>query len=663
MKYLNKYIGAVLMGGAMLTIPGCSDTWDDHYNAAEKGSSAATETLWEIISNNPNLSRFKAIAEKSAYYRDETHPQDGYTFKDMLQNASLMTVWAPENEAFSDEEYEHWLELAETNGYTVQQQLLGNSMALWRRIATGGGIDTVTMLNNKKLAFDKEKFTMNNIPLDKKNVAASNGTLHTVKEVLPFKFNFYEYLKDKTNAEENHLMKFHDLIVSNDTTYFSKDASIEGTPDANGNPTYVDSVYFTTNNLFFGSHRIPTEIPNAIDSVMTYNESFGEHIDWEDSVYVMVLPTDEAWEATTKKLEKYYNYANVYLNKKDENMGKNNQTLILSADTIDKFRTKNIDMDIISPLVFNLHEQPNAGGEKGRWQLEDFIKEKGASAEYFLNTFGDTLRTDAHWDKTSLFNGKQVELSNGVGLLSNEWNFPAKLYKPDLYIEVGTRSIFNYDQMNVRPEFITFPNSEAGEWVKELGKVSYDNFYYWFTSTNTTIPKVEFALVGTDGENRDSEVMSGKYEIQVVMVPDFYVYSVKSDTVAVEIGRSHKIVNGDTIPVKHKLQFTLTYCSNSTDSKGIAKETKALSEVIDWDGQKIDTLTIRFPELDGKNTTASYKGPYYDDVVFPYSYKNLRFCYPTLTIQPVKLNNTDIDKNGYSYNFCIDRIILRSKED
>ncbi|MDE5787605.1 MAG: fasciclin domain-containing protein, partial [Bacteroidaceae bacterium] len=255
MKYLNKYIGAVLMGGAMLTIPGCSDTWDDHYNAAEEGSSAATETLWEIISNNPNLSRFKAIAEKSAYYRDETHPQDGYTFKDMLQNASLMTVWAPENEAFSDEEYEHWLELAETNGYTVQQQLLGNSMALWRRIATGGGIDTVTMLNSKKLAFDKEKFTMNNIPLDEKNVAASNGTLHTVKEVLPFKFNFYEYLKDKTNAEENHLVKFHDLIVSNDTTYFSKDYSIEGTPDANGNPTYVDSVYFTTNKLFVGSHR------------------------------------------------------------------------------------------------------------------------------------------------------------------------------------------------------------------------------------------------------------------------------------------------------------------------------------------------------------------------------------------------------------------------
>lgn len=652
MKYLSKYIGAVLMGGAMLTIPGCSDTWDDHYNAAEEGSSAATETLWEIISNNPNLSRFKEIAEKSTYYRDEKHPQEGYTFKDMLQNASLMTVWAPENEAFSDEEYEQWLKLAETNGYTVQQQLLGNSMALWRRIATGGGIDTVTMLNSKKLAFDKEKFTMNNILLDEKNVAAANGTLHTVKEVLPFKFNFYEYLKDETNAEENHLMKFHYLIVSNDTTYFSKDASIEGTPDANGNPTYVDSVYYTSNKLFFGAHRIPTEIPNAIDSVMTYDESFGEHIDWEDSVYVMILPTDEAWKATTNKLEKYYNYANVYLNKNDEDMGKSNQKLTLSADTIDKFRTKNINMDIISPLVFNLHEQPNAGGEKGRWQLDDFVKEKGASAEYFLNTFGDTLRTDANWDKTSLFNGKQVEMSNGVGFLSDEWNFPAKLYKPDLFIEVSTRSLFNIDKMNVRPEFITFPNSEAGKWVDELGKVSYDNFYYWF-DTNDKKPSVDFALVGTDGENRDSEVMSGTYEVQVVMVPDFYVYNVKSDTIAPAIGLSHKVVNGDTIPVKHKLQFTLTYCNNAASGR----EANVKSEVIDWDGQKVDTLTIRFPKLDGSD-----KGSYFSDVEFPYSYKNLRFCYPILSITSTA-SKSEIDRSGYSHNFCIDRIILRSKED
>ncbi|MDE5787015.1 MAG: hypothetical protein K2H79_00500, partial [Bacteroidaceae bacterium] len=395
-----------------------------------------------------------------------------------------------------------------------------------------------------------------------------------------------------------------------------------------------------------------TEIPKAMDSVMTYDESFGEHIDWEDSVYVMVLPTDEAWEATTKKLEKYYNYANVYLNKNDENMGKSNQKLFLSADTIDKFRTKNIDMDIISPLVFNLHEQPNAGGEKGRWQLEDFVKEKGASAEYFLNTFGDTLRTDANWDKTSLFNGKQVELSNGVGFLSNEWNFPTKLYKPDLFIEVGPRSFFNYDKMNVSPEFITFPNSEAGEWVNELGKVSYDNFYYWFDS-NDKKPIVDFTLEGTDGENHDSEVMSGKYEIQVVMVPDFYVYNVKADTIAAAIGLSHKVVNGDTIPVKHKLQFTLTYNNNVASGR----EASVKSEVIDWDGQKVDTLTIRFPKLDGSN-----KGSYFNDVEFPYSYKNLRFCWPVLEVTSTA-SKTEVDRSGYTHNFCIDRIILRSKED
>ena len=137
------------------------------------------------------------------------------------------------------------------------------------------------------------------------------------------------------------------------------------------------------------------------------------------------------------------------------------------------------------------------------------------------------------------------------------------------------------------------------------------------------------------------------------MVPDFYVYNVKADTIAAAIGLSHKVVNGDTIPVKHKLQFTLTYNNNVASGR----EASVKSEVIDWDGQKVDTLTIRFPKLDGSN-----KGSYFNDVEFPYSYKNLRFCWPVLEVTSTA-SKTEVDRSGYTHNFCIDRIILRSKED
>ena len=213
--------------------------------------------------------------------------------------------------------------------------------------------------------------------------------------------------------------------------------------------------------------------------------------------------------------------------------------------------------------------------------------------------------------------------------------------------------------MNVTPEYVTFLNSSAGDWIEETGKVSNNNFYYWYHSTAN--PKVDFKLVGNDGENRESEVMSGKYEIQLVLVPNYYVYSVGSDTIVKQFGTyaSHKIVTNtgtglqDTIPVKHKLQCTLSFCNNA----GNGRDATVTSEIIDWDGTKVDTITVRFPNLDGTNKTV-----YNDYVEFPYSYKNLRFSYPTLSITNKSTQN-ERDKMGYTYDFCIDRIILRSKVD
>ena len=136
MEKIRKYIGAAMLGSAMLVIPGCSDTWDEHYQPNEDITSAS-KTLWDFISEDENLSRFKNIAEKASYYRDETHPQKNYTFKDVLQGSMIVTAWIPENNAFTDASYQRWLQMAEakgSQGYAVQQQLMGNSIALWRQV-------------------------------------------------------------------------------------------------------------------------------------------------------------------------------------------------------------------------------------------------------------------------------------------------------------------------------------------------------------------------------------------------------------------------------------------------------------------------------------------------------------------------------------------------
>lgn len=644
MDRIKKYIGAAILGSAILTVPSCSDTWDEHF-APDQSATSATKSLWDLISENPDLSRFKTIAEKASYYRDETHPQNNYTFKDLLDGSLLVSVWAPENSAFTDAEYQHWLTLAETRGYTVQQQLMANSIALWRQVATGGGIDTLTMLNGKKVAYDKDKFTMSNVPMNLKNIAATNGTLHTVGTPLPFQYNLYEFLKDGENAAAKNLTRFHDYLVAQDTTYFSESASVEGNPDINGNPTYVDSVYLTTNTMLHMSHHFPTN--TNTDQYLTYDECFGDNIQGEDSAFVMILPTDAAWQAAYEKLTGLYNYANVYLDKDQVNTSgtKANSLQYIPVDksplNADSLKEKNINMDLLSPICFNLNVQPNAAGQKGRWTLDAFMAEKGASAEYFYNTFGDTLRTDDTWDKTSLLDGEQVAVSNGVAIIANEWKFPHKLYKPDVIVEVGYQSLFNNSDWTLgpqAPQSIGFSNSIAKAWADTTGFVSHNNFYYVYPPTATSSPKIEFRLVGTDGENRESEVMSGKYDIGVVLVPNYYMISTDSIIYTFGANGNAAVVNGDTIPLKHKIQGILSYCDNKA-----TKDATATSELMEYSGEKVDTIWL------------------FKDFQFPYTYKNLRKTYPS--IQLTTKTTSAERKNGYSNDFCIDRIILRSKED
>lgn len=650
---MKKYIGAVVVGSALLSIPSCSDTWDEHYVAGE-GATNATESLWDLISSKPELSRFKEIAEKTPFYRDETHPQANYTFKDMLQT-SMLTAWVPENSAISDAEYQNLLAMTETKGYTVQQQFLGNTIALWRQIATGEGIDTLTMLNGKKVPFDRKAFTIQGIDLEEKNIAANNGTLHTIKTQLPFKYNLYEYLKDADNAAANSLNSFHDYIVSRDTSYFDEDRSVEGTPDAYGEPTYVDSVNVKTNTLFFGTHRYPSN--TNTERYLTFDESFGANIIAEDSTFIMVFPTDNALANARTKLEGYYKYASKYEDKSKGNESDGKTKVFLPKDedgkpvTIDtdSLKEKCLTMDLYTPLCYNLHTQPNAGGEIGRWKLDQFLAENGKSAEYFLNTFGDTLRSDSAWDKTTLLQGKQVPLSNGVAIIADEWNIPAKLYKPDINVEIDYRSLYQAATLTTkrtRYTPISFSNTVASAWIDSVGRVSENNFYYVESTTTNDGPQIQFKLRGTSGnsDNLESEVMSGKYDIYAVMVPDFYMSSKESIVYNNRTGFI-KTVNdsiNDTIPLQHKIRAKITYCEGNPT--GTDKESE-YSVTVDYDGKKVQEVLL------------------FKDFEFPFSYKNLLNSYPTIMITSDKIITAkEIREKGYSRNFCIDRIILRSKD-
>lgn len=659
MKNVNKLIGAIALGAGLLTFPSCSDTWDDHYGTESEGtSSTTTETLWDIISSNPKLSRFKEIAEKSTYYRDEIHPQKNYTFKDLLQGSMLTTVWVPEDDAISDALYNKLIGMTETRGYTVQQQFMANSMAMWRQLVTGGGMydtDTLTMLNGKKMAFNKSNPSMQGIAIDsdQMNISASNGVMHIVKAPLPFKYNIYEYLKDSVNAEDNSLKKYHEIVVENDTTYFSESNSVEGAPDINGNPTYVDSVYYTSNTMFYSTHNYPTS--SKTEQYLTYDESIGANIISEDSTFIMLMPTDAAWQAAHDKLEPFYKYASVY---PDNNKLQDNSSAEPRVFDADSLKEKCINMDIASPLCFNLNIQPNSAGRIGQWKLNDFLT-NSSQAKYFINTYGDTLRTDDYWDKTSLLQGEQVELTNGVGIKKTEWDFPSKLYKPDIIIE-PSNAIF-YD-LNNNLQNLGNLNSGAGRGSYSYYRINYemnktwmdqdqrplnDDFYYFEPPLNyTNVPVFDFKLKGTFGENRESEVMSGKYDIIVVMVPNYYMLSRNESQIThrfSELGKdgTQVKVGNDTIPVKHLIMAQLFYCDGSENGVQAIQATPTAAQ---YNGTQVEEIVL------------------FENFEFPYSYKNMIHSYPILRIYSKQLMSGDRNQGNTPY-LCIDRIILRSKDN
>lgn len=249
------------MGTALLAVPSCTDTWTEHYQTED--SYTANETLWELLESREELSKFSSIVAKAKFYRDEHHAAisvvDGdtsyYTFKDILSANLPVTVWAPKNEALTEEEWNKFDAMAENDGYNLQQQFLGNHIALYRKTMTKTGKETFRLINSKFATIDYDNAMLQKSKVEEMNIGASNGLLHVLESKNDFLYNLYEYIKFSGEVET-----FSKYLVKRDTTYFKEDASIEGLPDENGNPTYVDSVYFQDNMMFNRDQENPTSI-------------------------------------------------------------------------------------------------------------------------------------------------------------------------------------------------------------------------------------------------------------------------------------------------------------------------------------------------------------------------------------------------------------------
>ena len=657
-KGINKYLGALVMGTALMAVPSCTDTWNEHYQAED--AHTATESLWELLEGREDLSNFRSIVGKAKFYRDETHPAytiNGkdtvyYTFKDVLNANSPITVWAPTNDALTAEEWQKYEEMAENDGYNLQHQFVGNHIALYRKTMTNSGKETLRLINNKFAVVNYDESTLQKALVVEKNIGARNGLLHILDSQNEFLFNLYDYIK--YSGEVN---TFREYLVQRDTVYFMESASIEGLPDENGNPTYVDSVYFQDNMMFNRSSYNPTG-SDAEESWMNNIKMFNAQLNTEDSAFVMIVPTDLAWQTATEMLKPLYKYVTTYprMDKVNISSTKSATMDIFGArkayatgkgyETVDSLQDVNIDMDIISPLVFNVNLQPRINGQA--WTAEKFINGGYQECEYLLTTVGDTIRDIYEmqdgvktlvWSKNSLFEGQGIkelkEMSNGYAVITDSWNYARDYWMADIDLDATTYRAYD-KSTSTRYSERPINNTTAAAWIDKYGRCSEQSYLQVTATSNNTNPEIAFDLRGNKNlsgfNTTNASVMSGKYDVQIVMVPLWYNTSYETPDTA-------------KAAQKNRLVCTLYYWDESliggNDFK-YTKQKKLVSESIEYSGEKVDTITV------------------FTDVEFPVSYKNLNNAYPILHLKSdLKTSDT---KNGYNRFFNIDRIILKSKQ-
>lgn len=658
-KKVIRFIQAAFMVAAvMAAIPACTD---DHFdvrdNAGEEGANA-TQTIWEQIQANPQLSKFATLVEKTPYFKDETHPiskADGtpYTFKDVLNGTQILTVFAPTNNAISDEEYQELLGKCSTDPYDVYLRIVGNHITKNRYTATGTGDEKLVMVNGKKTYFSRDRKVISGTQLTAAtasqliplmpgfyNIPAVNGTLHVIDQQLPFHYNIYQYIKQ-------HPEQFDSLrtwLVSHDTIYFIPSLSVENGSDENGNPVYVDSFYTRSNTLY--SFR--TGSTNGIEWLMDL-KGFSGNIEQEDSVWGMILPTDEAWRNAIASYKQYYNYASVYPNKyeQDSNIDSKEEFQV-NPDSIARLA---MDMDIASMLLFNIRQQPRTRQHPGYWSAEEFIRTPmfkmfntrrdtftiAKEVSYMRDTIPFTkwvVDSTANVKALLTDNATPIEVSNGLLYPVNNWNFFKPFKSRDVEIKVSGYSIFQQTEKGngiTEVEYSSFPSANSALVTDSLlGSVSED-YFYKFSSTGNSVVKFKVR-----DQDMDHEIMSGvKYRVGFVLVPDFYFWS------------NDYIVPGTQF--KHKFTVSISQLSEK-NGKFSESETEFRNKTFEYSGERVDTIWL----ADSKTG---------EDILFQsnFSYKNLTRSYPVLTLTCTAPGVKE--REFYSSEFCIDRIIFRAVDE
>lgn len=414
-----------------LGLNACSDTWDSHY--ATDTSIRSDRTIWENLETNANLSDFRQILD-SVHVSSYNHPSM-VSYAELLNSEQTFTAWAPLNGTFNKDSL---LDLCQTiaGQLSVERNFVRNHIARFLFSVTNTTDVDVLLLNGKEKKL--KGFSFANINISTPNIVTNNGVLHILESGIPFLSNIYESFY--SNPSYSKMSAFFKSFQKDSLDEFASVSS--GIVD--GSTVYVDSVLIAKNSLL---------------------DELG-HLTEEDSSYLLIAPTDNAWNTAYAKIAPYFNYA-----------------YIANADSLKDYWAKHT---IVNDLVYNtrLQKAPNDSMVSTKYRplhpLEHVFHKPFAPGGILSQATGST------------------KCSNGTIYQVDQWPFSIQqaFFKP-LKTEAEEESnILAYLSGTLNIRTAVGMNLSNNEYLDLLPSGSY--------------PTITFQIKNT---------LSGKYDVCVVLAP------------------------------------------------------------------------------------------------------------------------------------------------
>lgn len=309
--FKHKILAGAMLCGALFVASSCDDA--DGIKVTPEVP-YADKTLYEVITSDPELTDFVEVLNSC-----------GEHCADSLFNKSrVYTLWAPKNGTFDKDAI---IAQAQEDREFVFKSFVKAHIANHLHAANGKlEKNKIMLLNNKLVEFNgyradgEVSYTFDGVEVDETNIRVWNGILHKLSTAAEYKYNAWEYLRIAQDVDSvaNYLYAF-------DKREFSESQSILG-PIVNGEQTYLDSVFITTNKLL-----------NVWDGVGLLNN--------EDSLYTMYVPTNDVWNEVKALAYSHFNYNQLAFPKD------------LTAEEKDSMRNYYSRINVIKYMTYSDNEQ------------------------------------------------------------------------------------------------------------------------------------------------------------------------------------------------------------------------------------------------------------------------------------------------------------------